>query len=153
MPKFEEKSCRISSLPFVMNTALYVTKTLTTPVPLSLWDRPRKCWWGGNQKGSDLQLPWGDATRPVIHRRGRLRLRKVGCWRQDPSACQGGHKLASVCTLYRPMSSFVVSSSGESPRALALARRHLFLMYRPEKIRVPGIPRFCHFSWRDRQAE
>ncbi len=56
-------------------------------------------WWGGNLKGSNHQLPWSNAMRPVIHRRGRLRLHKVGCWRQDPSACQGGHMLASVCTL------------------------------------------------------
>ena len=29
---------------------------------------------------------------------------------------------------------------------------HLRGQKRPKKIRVPGIPRFCQFSWRDRQA-
>ncbi len=71
------------------------------PVPLSFWARSQKCQASEEvpSKGSDHQLPWGDATQPVIHRRGKLRLRKVGCRRQDPSACRGGHKLASVCTL------------------------------------------------------
>ena len=52
-------------------------QTLTTDYTCSL--KPSglttevSSWWGGNLQGSDHQLPWGEATCPVIHRRGKVK--------------------------------------------------------------------------------